>query len=657
MHLRPGCAGFRPDLQGDGAGELRPGRSLDAGRVHLLHVRGLVRRGLLGGARAGRCDRRALRRGPRRRGVAPGHRTAAVRRRHAHDRTRRRVPELRVDHVGFRDLHAPHAVQRESHARGRRDGEPRIRLDHHRDGRPVRPALRLLHVHARGRGDAGGVAEPARRLLHGHSGQADVLAHLGHLGRRGRYRRRAARAGVPHRHQPRLHRAQGVRGGGAGRVRLDSGVARGRRHHRAHRAVRRRVSAARVQGRRRLRRAPHRARDPPAGDVRHRGPEEGLTVRFVFKTSYVQDLGLFRDGVQRNWYIALLVLALVLPRLVPAYLGDIALVFIYGLCGLSLMVLAGYTGLVSLGHAAFLGIGAYTHVYLVQDLGLPWIVAVGLAAVVSAAAGVIVGVPALRMTGVYLTIATLAFAVIIQEIFTQWDRVTGGLKGKAVDKVVAFGLPLGGDVAFYFLCLAFLVGGLWLTANLLRSPTGRAWVAIRDSEIAAQSMGVHLAKYKTMAFSYSAMLMGVAGALFAHKIGFLAPDIFTVLLSIQFLLMVVVGGLGSLHGALFGAVFVAMLPVAISQARDAVPAWIAQLAGVFGTGAGHATFLAVDRFVKQPGLEPGIFGLILALVILFEPLGIYGRWSKIKVYFSLFPLYKHATFRRQRAYMRSERLR
>ena len=111
------------------------------------------------------------------------------------------------------------------------------------------------------------------------------------------------------------------------------------------------------------------------------------------------------------------------------------------------------------------------------------------------------------------------------------------------------------------------------------------------------------------------------------------------------------------HGALFGAVFVAMLPVAISQARDAVPAWIAQLASVFGTGAGHATFLAVDRFVKQPGLEPGIFGLILALVILFEPLGIYGRWSKIKVYFALFPLYKHATFRRQRAYMRSERLR
>jgi branched-chain amino acid transport system permease protein len=380
-------------------------------------------------------------------------------------------------------------------------------------------------------------------------------------------------------------------------------------------------------------------------------------MRFVFKTSYGQDLGLFRDGVQRNWYVALLGALLVLPRLVPEYLVDISLVFIYGLCGLSLMVLAGYTGLVSLGHAAFLGVGAYAHVYFTQVVGLPWVVAVALAAALTAAAGMLVGLPALRMTGVYLTIATLAFALIIQEVFARWEHVTGGLKGRAVDKPVIFSVAVGGDVAFYFLCLAVLAGGVWLTANLLRSPTGRAWVAIRDSEIAAQSMGVNLAIYKTMAFAYSAGLMGVAGALFAHKIGFLAPDIFSVLLSIQLLLMVVVGGLGSLHGALFGAVFVALLPVAISQARDAVPAWIGHAAGLLGKTAGDAAFTTADRFVKQPGLEPGIFGLILVLFILFEPLGIYGRWLKIRLYFSTFPLYKHATFKRQKAYMRSERLR
>jgi len=380
-------------------------------------------------------------------------------------------------------------------------------------------------------------------------------------------------------------------------------------------------------------------------------------MRFVFKTSYDQDLGLFRDAVSRNWYVVLLAGLLVLPWLAPNYLGDISLVFIYGLCGVSLMVLAGYTGLVSLGHAAFLGIGAYAHVYFAQTLGLPWVVAIVLAALITAASGVLVGLPALRMTGVYLTIATLAFALIIQEVFTHWEAVTGGLKGRPVDKAVIFGVSFGDSRAFYFLCLAVLIIGLWLTANLLRAPTGRAWVAIRDSEIAAQSMGVHLAVYKTIAFAYSAALMGVAGALFAHKVGFLAPDIFTVLLSIQFLLMVVVGGLGSLHGALFGAVFVALLPVAISEARDSLPAALGQLASIFGRGAGDAVAGTVDRFVKQPGLEPGIFGLILVLFILFEPLGLYGRWMKLKVYFSMFPLYKRATFRRQKSYMRSERLR
>jgi len=380
-------------------------------------------------------------------------------------------------------------------------------------------------------------------------------------------------------------------------------------------------------------------------------------MRFVFKTSYTQDLGLFRDDVQRNGYVALAAGLVVLPWLIPNYLVDVSLVLIYAIGGLSLMVLAGYTGLVSLGHAAFLGIGAYAHVYFAQSLGLPWLVALALAVVLTAAAGVLVGLPALRMTGVYLTIATLAFALIIQEVFTRWERVTGGLKGRAVDKPVIFGVALAHDAAFYFLCLAVLIGGLWLTSNVLRSPTGRAWIAIRDSEIAAQSLGVNLALYKTMAFAYSAALMGVAGALFAHKVGFLAPDIFSVLLSIQLLLMVVVGGLGSLHGAMFGAVFVALLPVAISQARDALPAWIAGAAGVLGPRAGTAVFLGVDRFVKQPGLEPGIFGLILVLFILFEPLGVYGRWLKLRLFFSTFPLYKRATFRRQKSYMRSERLR
>src|SRR5499433_1952107 len=171
-------------------------------------------------------------------------------------------------------------------------------------------------------------------------------------------------------------------------------------------------------------------------------------MRFLFKTAYTQDLGLFRDSVQRNTYLVLLIALILLPKAVPDYLVDFALVFIYGICGLSLMTLAGYTGLVSLGHAAFLGIGAYAHVYFTQDLGLPWIVSVALAVALTAATGVLVGLPALRMTGVYLTIATLAFALIIQEVFARWEPVTGGLKGRPVDKPVVFGVKMGGDVAF-----------------------------------------------------------------------------------------------------------------------------------------------------------------------------------------------------------------
>ncbi|HTE36613.1 MAG TPA: branched-chain amino acid ABC transporter permease [Reyranella sp.] len=380
-------------------------------------------------------------------------------------------------------------------------------------------------------------------------------------------------------------------------------------------------------------------------------------MRFQFKTSYNQDIRIFRDKVDAFWYGLLAVLVLILPLLMDDYyVGETAWVFIYGICGVSLMVLVGYTGLVSLGHAAFLGIGAYAHAYFIQH-GMPWVVAMSLAVVLTTASGLIVGLPALRMTGIYLTIATLAFAVIIQEVFSRWESVTHGFAGMKVDKPVIFGVEFATDRSFYFLCLLFLVLTLWLTRNLLRSPTGRAWIAIRDSEIAAQSMGVNLAIYKSMAFAYSAGIMGLAGALFAHKIAFLAPDIFNILLSIQFLLLVIVGGLGSLHGAVFGAIFVALLPPLIAILRDSIPDSMAAFAASTGFTPIGSIGAAVGGFLAKPGVEAGIFGLILVLVILLEPLGMYGRWLKIKLFFSTFPMYKASTFKRQKSYMRSERLR
>lgn len=380
-------------------------------------------------------------------------------------------------------------------------------------------------------------------------------------------------------------------------------------------------------------------------------------MRFLFKTSYAQDIQIFRDRVDASWYGLLGVVVIALPFLMSEYyVGETAWVFIYALCGISLMVLVGYTGLVSLGHAAFLGIGAYAHAFFLKH-GIPWIPSVILAVLITTASGIIVGLPALRMTGIYLAIATLAFSVIIQEVFSRWEYVTNGFAGMPVDKPVILGISFADDRAFYYLCLFFLVLALWLTRNLLRAPTGRAWVAIRDSEIAAQSMGVNLAIYKSIAFAYSAALMGLAGALFAHKIAYLAPDIFTILLSIQFLLLVIVGGLGSLHGAVFGAIFVALLPPVIAILRDSIPASMADAAQSTGISAIGVLGEAVGNFLKKPGVEAGIFGLILVLVILLEPLGMYGRWIKIRVFFSTFPMYKRATFKRQRTYMRSERLR
>ena len=357
-------------------------------------------------------------------------------------------------------------------------------------------------------------------------------------------------------------------------------------------------------------------------------------MRFVLTTSYGQDVDLFRHGGERFWYALLGVAVLVLPWLLGEfYVGELALVFIWAVAGIGLMILVGYTGLVSLGHAAFLAIGAYGHAALLK-LGVPLPASLALATLLAAGVGALVGIPALRMTGVYLAVATLAFERIVAYAVEHWTPVTGGMRGMAVPQPQWFGVSLVDAHVFYYVCLGILAVGLLAARNLLRSPTGRAFVAVRDSEISAESMGVHLARTKTTAFAISAAFTGLAGALFAHKIGHLAPEAFTVQTSIQLLLLVVVGGLGSLHGVVFGAVFVGFLPQGLAVARDYLPPAVGQI----------------------PGLELGIFGAILVLFLVFEPLGIYGRWLKVRAWCEEFPLYRKATFKRQKSYLRTERV-
>ena len=358
-------------------------------------------------------------------------------------------------------------------------------------------------------------------------------------------------------------------------------------------------------------------------------------MRILFKTSYLDDIRLFRHGGTRFWYGVLIACLVAAPAaLGEFYLGELAQIFILAVAGVGLMLLIGYTGLASLGHGAFMAIGAYTDTYLVTQ-GVPFPIAFIAAGIVAMAAGIAIALPANRMTGIYLAIATLAFSQIVEQVVVRWESVTRGFQGMPVPPPEILGHALSRPWEFYYLCLAILVLVVLGAINLTRSPTGRAMVAIRDSEISAQSLGVNLVRTKTIAFALSAGITGLAGALLGHKLKFISPDAFNIILSIQLLLMVVVGGLGSIHGAVYGAIFVGGLPQAIALMRDHLPGAIA----------------------RTPGLEPGLFGLVMILIVLFEPLGIYGRWLKIKAYFEYFPLYRKATFKRQRSYLKTERVR
>jgi len=211
--------------------------------------------------------------------------------------------------------------------------------------------------------------------------------------------------------------------------------------------------------------------------------------------------------------------------------------------------------------------------------------------------------------------------------------------------------------AFYFLCLGFLILTIVGTLNLMRSPTGRAFIAIRDSETAARSMGVNVALYKVKSFAISAAITGFAGVLFAHKLSFISPEMFTLQLSIEFIIVILIGGTFSLHGAVLGAIFIVMIDPFLTYLKDDVPGMIGHLAAALGAGATRAGQIqdSVAAFASANGLKGAIYGVIIVLFVLFEPLGLYGRWLKIKLFFQLFPLYKRATFKRQKIYVKSER--
>ena len=356
-------------------------------------------------------------------------------------------------------------------------------------------------------------------------------------------------------------------------------------------------------------------------------------MRFHYDTSYRDGHRLLRYPVDRWAYALLLLALLVVPWVLPKYyVGEMSYLFIMCIASLGLMVLVGYTGQVSLGHSAFIAIGAYTHAWLLAQ-GVPLALSMLLAAAFSGAVGLVVGLPAIRVSGLYLAMVTLAFAVLTEHVIGHWKSVTGGFNGLSVESPVAMGVDLSSLRPFYYLCLAALVLVLLGLVNLMRARTGRAFRGVRDSEAAAYSLGIWVGGYKVLAFVISAMITGLGGALLAHHVRFLTPEGFGLILSLELVLMVTIGGLGSLRGAILGAFLISLLPIFISRIKPMLP----------------------DQISKQFGLEIFVFGLVLALFVLFEPKGLNGRWIKFKTFLETFPLYRTDMFKRGKSYMKSER--
>ena len=357
-------------------------------------------------------------------------------------------------------------------------------------------------------------------------------------------------------------------------------------------------------------------------------------MKFILKKSYMDDIRLFQHKSDAFWYGLLLLVSLLFPLFGGNYWTyNLTLACIYSIVALGLNLLTGYTGQISLGHAAFYAIGAYTVGFLTTKLGWSFWIALPLAGFISAAAGLIVAIPALRLSGLYLAIATMSFGFIIEQVTVQWGAVTGGANGLMIDRPAVFGYSLNTDQAYYYLVITVLIAFILITKNITRTPPGRAFIAVRDSEIAAQTMGIPLAKIKIQAFSVSAFYTGIAGGLFAPLINFIGPDNFNIVESINFIVMIIVGGAASIHGSIFGALFITLLGEFIRIGKDFLPAFL----------------------VEKVGFQSAVYGLILMAFILFEPLGLYGRWLKTKYLFEVFPLYRKDTFRRTRQYQKSER--
>ncbi|MDR3469367.1 MAG: branched-chain amino acid ABC transporter permease [Xanthobacteraceae bacterium] len=334
----------------------------------------------------------------------------------------------------------------------------------------------------------------------------------------------------------------------------------------------------------------------------------------TYKETYAQLVALTDSRLVWFWSAVLLAVLFVAPYYLNAYaLSFLTLILITAMGALGLNILTGFTGLISLGQVGFLVTGAYAYAIAVSKFGWSPFAGFLLAALVPAVASLIVGAPSLRLKGLYLAITTMAFSFIINSVILEARSLTNGARGIRVRHPDLLGVGTAGDVAFSHLCLVFALAALFATLNLRRSRVGRAFVAIRDNDIAARAMGINLQSYKLLAFATSATMTGLAGALYGIYLSFVSVEGFPFLLSIEALAILIVGGLGSTLGAILGTVFIVLLPEATRLVFSAVSGGAG---GLFTTGGQE--------------LKSILYGLVIILFLRFQPRGLVGAWHDLK---------------------------
>lgn len=344
------------------------------------------------------------------------------------------------------------------------------------------------------------------------------------------------------------------------------------------------------------------------------------------KREYFEDVKLFSTKSSIFWTIALLVFLALLPFFIKTYyLSVLNFMALNVIVALGLNILVGNTGQISLGHGGFVAIGAYTAAFLIQ-MGVPFILVLIIAGLIAAGIGALLGIPSLRLEGPYLAIATLGFGLAVMVLIGRMD-IFGGRMGMSVQKINLSWTGLKYDNALYYVFLSITVGMIILATNILKSRIGRAFQAIRDSDIAASVIGINVANYKTLSFAISAFFAGVAGCLWALYLQFVTPGTFTFMMSVMFLATVVVGGLGSVTGSVLGAIVMSYLSLRLDKIVD-VPL-LGDLIKAFSNTFMNPSGIANIKWV--------LTGFVLIVVVLFEPMGLNGIWLRIKRYWRLWP--------------------